>query len=339
LEIPAVPEIPSATVTVKITGDIVFPATIPSGADYFYKVKDVLKADLLVGNLEGPITSYEERRTRPNRRTVFSFRFEPVKAPALLRKAGFDRIFLANNHTWDYDEQGLRDTVSNLSRAGISAIGLTNGYGRDAENGITRVTVSNRTIAFVGIYFSPRFHDMHDTNRAYRLIRTARSNSDAVIVILHAGAEGKKALHVKDDEEKFVGVWRGNSVAFSRFAIRSGADCVIGLGPHVVRAVERYQGKYILYSIGNFLPVGGLKTDGVQAYGAVAELTVEGGRKGIGVVRLIPVVFGPDRCPASDPDGGALRLMRSLTEAHYSQTVGLQMDFAIGEDGVIRSVD
>ena len=39
---------------------------------------------------------------------------------------------------------------------------------------------------------------------------------------------------------------------FARLAIDNGADLVLGHHPHVLQPIERYNGKYIVYSLGNF---------------------------------------------------------------------------------------
>ena len=37
-----------------------------------------------------------------------------------------------------------------------------------------------------------------------------------------------------------------------RLAVEAGADLVIGTHPHVYQGIEKYKGKYIVYSLGNF---------------------------------------------------------------------------------------
>ena len=58
-------------------------------------------------------------------------------------------------------------------------------------------------------------------------------------------------------------------VAFAHAMIDAGADVVVGHGPHVLRAVEIYRGRPILYSLGNFLfeyeTVGALPADDYES--------------------------------------------------------------------------
>jgi poly-gamma-glutamate synthesis protein (capsule biosynthesis protein) len=44
-----------------------------------------------------------------------------------------------------------------------------------------------------------------------------------------------------------------NQTEFAHAAIDAGADMVIGHHPHWIQTTEKYQGKYIFYSLGNFI--------------------------------------------------------------------------------------
>src|SRR5205814_9687548 len=79
-----------------------------------------------------------------------------------------------------------------------------------------------------------------------------RSKADIVIIQVHMGGEGADRTHVKPGTEMFLGENRGDPIAFSHAMIDAGADLVIGHSPHVIRAMEFYQGRLIAYSVGNF---------------------------------------------------------------------------------------
>jgi hypothetical protein len=96
-----------------------------------------------------------------------------------------------------------------------------------------------------------------------------------VIVSMHAGAEGEKALHVPKAKEIFLGADRGNVYAFAHAVIDAGADAVIGHGPHVPRAMELYKGHLIAYSLGNFATHGSFNLKGVSGLGLVLEMTLQ----------------------------------------------------------------
>src|ERR1044072_1516830 len=115
---------PLKPITLMAVGDVMLDryvgrAIARYGAGYpLSRVRPFLdQADLVVGNLECPITS------RP--RTVskhFVFRASPAHASAL---AGFDVLSVANNHSLDCGRTGLDDTVAGLSKLGIADVGTS----------------------------------------------------------------------------------------------------------------------------------------------------------------------------------------------------------------------
>jgi poly-gamma-glutamate capsule biosynthesis protein CapA/YwtB (metallophosphatase superfamily) len=73
-------------------------------------------ADAAIANLECAITSHTQRCQRTPK--VFHFRADPLAVEVLL--AGNIRcVSLANNHSLDFDDQGLLDTLHYLDSAGI----------------------------------------------------------------------------------------------------------------------------------------------------------------------------------------------------------------------------
>ena len=74
------------------------------------------------------------------------------------------------------------------------------------------------------------------------VVRNAARQADYTIVTIHTH-EGDNSRFVP---AQFL-------VTFARAMIDEGADVFVGHGPHVLRAVEIYRGKPILYSLGDFL--------------------------------------------------------------------------------------
>ncbi len=81
-----------------------------------------------------------------------------------------------------------------------------------------------------------------DLEEIARVVRSAATLSDLVIVSLHCH-EGGVNRSVPAD---FIPI-------FARAMIDAGADVFVGHGPHVLRGVEIYKGKPILYSLANFI--------------------------------------------------------------------------------------
>ena len=116
-----------AMVTLALTGDVMLGRgvneTVPEARPeepWGDALPLLLSADLRIINLECAITEHK----RPWSRTpkVFHFRADPL-AVEVLRAARVDACSLANNHTLDFEEQGLLDTLTHLEAAGIRYAG------------------------------------------------------------------------------------------------------------------------------------------------------------------------------------------------------------------------
>src|SRR5919199_6393391 len=95
-------------------------------------------ADLRIINLECAITNHKRPWTRTPK--VFHFRADP-SAVEVLRVARVDGCSLANNHTLDFEEQGLLDTLKHLEAADISYAGA----GRNREEAAQPALLEART--------------------------------------------------------------------------------------------------------------------------------------------------------------------------------------------------
>ena len=65
------------------------------------------------------------------------------------------------------------------------------------------------------------------------------AGAELIIVNFHWGIERE---YVPNDTQKTL----------AHLAVDEGADLVIGHHPHVLQGIEKYKGKYIAYSLGNF---------------------------------------------------------------------------------------
>ena len=107
-------------------------------------------------------------------------------------------------------------------------------------------------------------------------MKKAAANADVVIVTMHAGAEGADRTHVPPGTETYLGENRGNVVAFSHAVVDSGADVVIGHGPHVLRGMEWYKGRLIAYSLGNFAGYKVFALGGPLSLSGILRVTLRG---------------------------------------------------------------
>jgi len=140
--------------------------------------------------------------------------------------------------------------------------------------GETVVEVKDIRVGLVsmGTYkFEPNISNLLEVKRS---VESIASNSDIVIFIMHAGAEGKTFNHITGDTEWFFGENRGNPQQVAYTAIDAGADLVLGSGPHVLRGMENYNGKVIAYSLGNFGSVGGISTSGISGTTGILKIII-----------------------------------------------------------------
>ena len=244
------------SITVAMTGDIMMGTTFPgislppkNGEEIFRDVKPYLqRATITVGNLEGTLLD-GGKSTKSGGPNSYSFR-TPTSYSHLLKDAGYDFLSMANNHANDFGAEGIASTEKQLNLQGIK-FGL-------CAFGHNQYTLKHR-----------------DLETVKRIIDDLKKKSDIIIVSFHGGAEGRTKNHLPQGAESFLGEDRGSLREFAHFCIDNGADIVYGHGPHVVRATEVYNGRFIAYSLGNFCTPYGMSLAGISAYSPVVVITID----------------------------------------------------------------
>ncbi len=198
-------------------------------------------ADVFMVNLEHPITTSSERVVKK-----FNFKMNPSYG-SILKDAGVSIVTSANNHIYDYGYAGIHDTMAYLDSLNIPYVGVGKNLA-DARKPVI-LDRKGKKIGFLGYYgwggdfaagpktagYAPR-----STGHVVEDVRKLRPKVDLVVVNFHWGTE-REAL----PEE-----WQ---VRLGRKTIDAGADVVVGHHPHVLQGIERYRGKIIAYSLGNFV--------------------------------------------------------------------------------------
>ncbi|MER6076932.1 CapA family protein [Streptomyces sp. NPDC001833] len=322
---PAPPYHPTGNVRIAAVGDIVMgslPDDLPpdDGASFFDPVADLLTGDVVLGNLEGTLTTGGSSKCEyiegPN---CFAFHAPPSYARRL-KEAGFTVLNTANNHIDDFGAEGRRDTFDALRSVNLP---FTGRLGQ-----ITVQRVHGIRVALVGFAPDRGANDLTDIPAAQRLTARAAKMADIVVVTMHAGAEGSDRTHVEPGTEYFVGEDRGDSYRFSRAVIDAGADLVVGSGPHVMRGMEFYKGRLIAYSLGNFSGYKVLGLGGTLSTSGVLQVTL--GADGSYVSgRLRPTEIVEPGTP--EPGGDAVDLVSSLSEDDFGSHAA-----RISADGTIR---
>lgn len=301
-----------APVTLRFVGDLVLGNShlvdnIPAEWDgmYFGQVEPYLKnADLTLGNLEGALTQHTKTLKVTGTGRSYAFRFPPRYAK-LLKDTGFTALNVANNHARDFGEQGFADTGENLRQAAIAVVGIKGQF--------ASLHVKGLRVGLVGFGFYPHQNMVQDLAAAGQLIAQAKAQSDYVVVTFHGGAEGDDAVFHGNSNEIFLGEDRGNAVAFSRAAIDAGADVVVGHGPHVLRAMECYQGRPIFHSLGNFVGVGGLSIRSMASMTAIGGVQL-GSRGELLGLEFLPLRFSERKVPQRDEREDASHLVNWLAD-------------------------
>lgn len=238
-----------ASVSLAFVGDILLAETpgkvIKAGRDPFAPFAALIDtADIRIGNLECVVANGGS----PESGKPFTFRAHPRTLQPLARH--FDVVALANNHSGDYGPSAFAEMLGRLDRAGIAYFGGGNNL---AEAHLPRIIErKGLRIALLGYneFFPRAFEADFDKpgiawseDEQVRLdIARARSEyrADIVIPMMHWGWEHEPLASARQRR-------------LARLMIAAGADAVVGGHPHVTQDIEHYQGKPIIYSLGNFL--------------------------------------------------------------------------------------
>jgi poly-gamma-glutamate capsule biosynthesis protein CapA/YwtB (metallophosphatase superfamily) len=261
------------TVTIIGVGDIMMGTNYPEdklppqdGAFLMQEVESVLSdADVTFGNLEGTLLDGGGTPKKCNDPKVcYAFR-TPVRYVKNLVSAGFDMVSLANNHAGDMGDVGRKSSMKTLEEAGILHAGqLTH-----------KTTIFFKDSIRYGLAaFSPNSNcvSLNDLDGAIEIIKELDTLCDIVIVSFHGGAEGAQYQNVPRTNELFHGENRGNVYKFSHTLIDAGADIIFGHGPHVTRAVEVYNNRFIAYSLGNFCTYRGISVSSVNGLAPIIKV-------------------------------------------------------------------
>lgn len=221
----------------------------PQGLDYpFALTGEFTKStDLTFGNLESPLftppTSLSSSTQALTPEEGYLFRADPGYAMAL-KKAGFNILSFANNHSFDYGVNGVLSTVKSLSEAGIEVAGAGESPGATIfleKNGLNLALVAATQVVTRDPENAGTYVALFDSERILHQIREARLRADLVIVALHWG----------DEYQSASSKWQEDWVAQASAA---GADLILGAHPHVVGPFEVLNHRTVIaYSLGNFI--------------------------------------------------------------------------------------
>jgi poly-gamma-glutamate synthesis protein (capsule biosynthesis protein) len=232
----------SSSIKILFVGDMMFDRYIRTqmknyGSEHIFgKIQDFLNNyDVVVGNLEGPITNFssvsEKSAIGSSANFIFTF---PENIAKILYEHNIKILNIGNNHILNFGEKGLKQTKEFLKNAGISFFG-------DPEDDDKTLSIKLDDINITFISYNQFIGETKNVQQnVLSDIKKAQKNGMKVVVYAHWGQEyqDSPSEEIKNLAHKFID---------------AGADVVIGSHPHVIQFNENYKGKMIYYSLGNFV--------------------------------------------------------------------------------------
>ena len=205
-------------------------------------------ADLAMVNLETAVTT----RGTPEPKQ-FHFRAPPT-AYAAVKAAGVDVVSLANNHTLDYGQVGLADTLDAAAAAGVPIVGAgTSASAAYAPAFFTIKGVRVAVLAFTQITELASTWVATDTRpglamaisdaqiaQAAAAVASAKAQADIVVVFMHWGQEYNECP---------IALQKTAAQAFAT----AGAALVVGTHVHVMQGDGWLGRTFVAYGMSNFV--------------------------------------------------------------------------------------
>lgn len=264
---PAQPEL----ITLVVVGDVglnrnqlpVDPEGVLEGrgtltwAEMTANIEPLIDGDLNFMNFETVITDRNDLpRGNKRQKNPYLFRSHPAGVEHLAR-LGFNLVSAANNHAYDYGEDGVRETVRHLAAMANEGLLHFAGIGLDRASAARPAVFDHdgAQIAFGAIGIVTNMLDFHRagdgkpgtlgyrTQEDWELAteKLAEPEADLRLLSVHYGYERDIRA---DDKQRHDYRWAIDE---------RDVDVVIGHHAHVVRGIELHRGKLIFYGLGNFL--------------------------------------------------------------------------------------
>jgi hypothetical protein len=230
--------------------------------------KLITNCDVSICNFEAPIkTNFQLPINK-----VGPHVFQSKESVRYLNDVGFNFVSLANNHIYDYGEEGLKETLSELSKYKFRTVGggasFEDSYSSEIiEKGGVKVALLAACENEFGCLYEEAekggyawlFHPVLEDS-----IRALNTQVDVIILVAHAGVENIN-FPIKE--------WRDR---YKRLC-DIGVDVVIGHHPHVPQGFEQYKKSTIFYSLGNFyFDTAGYEQKSDDSYSVILELSAKG---------------------------------------------------------------
>ena len=307
------------TLSIVMVGDVMLGTNYPSSGylppkNNCYLLLDSVKnyiqdADISFCNLEGVFAGEAGTpKSCKNPENCYVFRM-PEEYVNCLVDVGFDLISVANNHVNDFGTAGRMNSARVLDSAGLHFAGFI-------DHPYTIFDQDGLTIGFCAFSPNSGVMDLRNISQAESIVRFLEDTCDIVIVSMHGGAEGRDHQHVTRKKEIFLNADRGNVYDFAHKMIDAGADIVIGHGPHVTRAMEIYNNRFIAYSLGNFATYSRFNISGPNGIAPLVKIQIDSEGKFL-KGEIIPVMQLGEGGALPDPDKRVIFKIQDLIRLDF----------------------
>ena len=225
---------------ISVTGTFIQP--IISNKEIFsdLMLSELKKSDFVICNFEGPATNH----TAPiNKNTPLK---SPINSIKYLNERNVSIFNLANNHTLDYGETGLKHTLEEIKNEKCSSFGAS--LKKEELNTPLIIKKDGISIALFGItkckpiaIKNAQLFSADDFSTLKKQVEGYKNNVDFIIINFHGGEE--YSLYPSPVKRNFL----------KKIAALPMVDCVISHHSHTFQGYEKYKSTYIFYSLGNFI--------------------------------------------------------------------------------------
>lgn len=268
------------------------------GYDYpLTKMKSILtSADVVVANLETPITNIKTSPYVNNKSYIHWSDIE--KAPAHLLQHNIHVVSLANNHTFDYGNDGFLQTLDILEKEKLHYFGGGRNQQEASEPFMIDMDIAGQSFscALIGAFQeSPSFRKDYQAYAEGNKGGVNALNLDSLIKSIRAiKAFNPDCFVIVFPHWGYNYEWKSpTQIKEARILIENGADLILGHGAHMFQEIENHGNQWVVYSIGNFMfnSPGRYAHYNAPPYGLIAKLIVRSENNEITLsCKLYPII-------------------------------------------------